>query len=323
VTAATGPAEPAGGPAAGHAGPVADPSSDAEVFAEHRPLLFTVAYEILGSAVDAEDVVQETYLRWSGRPEGPIDNPRAYLVRIATRQALNRTRTLARQREDYVGPWLPEPVLTAPDVVDQVLLAESVSLAMLVVLESLSPPERAVFVLREVFGYGYDEIAGAVDRSSAAVRQIAHRARAHVQARRPRFEPDRATVDAVRQKFIESMFSGDVQGLMDLLAPDVVLLSDGGGKASAARRPLNGADPVARFLVGLVRKGGQDAVIADIQVNGAPAWALMVDGVPTAIAQLLIEDGRVGQLFVIVNPDKLGYLTETQDLTLRLSNPGG
>ena len=290
--------------------------TDAEVFAEHRSLLFTVAYEILGSAADAEDVVQETYLRWSGRPAGPVDNPRAYLVRIATRQALNRTRTLARQREDYVGPWLPEPVLTAPDVVDDVLLAESVSMAMLVVLESLSPAERAVFVLREVFGYDYDEIAGAVDRSAVAVRQIAHRAREHVQARRPRFEPDRQTVNAVRQKFLESMFSGDVQGLMDVLAPDVVLLSDGGGKRSAARRPVRGADDVARFLVGLVRKGGQDGVIEDIQINGAPAWVLLVDGRPEAISQLVIEDGTVVQLFVVVNPDKLASLAHTRELTL-------
>jgi len=298
---------------------------DAEVFAEHRPLLFTVAYEILGSAADAEDVVQETYLRWSGRPTGQVDNPRAYLVRIATRQALNRTRTLARLREDYVGPWLPEPVLTAPDLVEQVLLAESVSMAMLVVLESLSPPERAVFVLREVFGFDYDEIAAAVDRSSAAVRQIAHRAREHVRARRPRFEPDRETVDAVRHKFIESMFSGDVQGLMDVLAPEVVLLSDGGGKRSAARRPVNGANDVARFLVGLVRKADPNAEFTDIQVNGAPAWALIENGVPTSIAQLLIENGRVAQLFIVVNPDKLGFLAEAHDLTLDAAprNPGG
>ena len=296
---------------------VSGPDADVDVrtFAAHRSLLFTVAYEVLGSVADAEDVVQETYLRWSTRPPGDVDNERAYLVRITTRLALNRLRTVARRREDYVGPWLPEPLITAPDVSEDVVLAESVSLAMLVVLESLSPSERAVFVLREVFGFEYGEIADAVGKTPAATRQLSHRAHEHVQARRPRFEADPATAEAVRARFVEAMFGGDVQGLMDVLAPDVVLLSDGGGKRSAARRPVHGRDDVARFLVGLIRKAGATGVVEDVVVNGAPAWALVVDGVTDAVAQVVVEDGRVAQLLVVVNPDKLASLAGPRELT--------
>ena len=294
-------------------------ADDSEIFAEHRSLLFTVAYEMIGSVADAEDVVSEAYLRWVGRPgDEPIVYPRAYLVRIVTRLSLNRLRALARRKEDYIGPWLPEPVLTVPDVVDDVVLAESVSLALLVVLESLSPAERAVFVLREVFGYDYAEIARAVDKSPAAVRQIAHRAHAHVSERRPRFDTDKATTEQVRDRFRTAMFTGDVQSLMDVLAPDVVLLSDGGGKVSAARRPLNGADAVGRFLVGIARKGGVGAgtEVEELMINGSPAWALVEDGRRTSITQLIIADGRVERVHVIVNPDKLAGVDEPRPLTL-------
>jgi RNA polymerase sigma-70 factor (ECF subfamily) len=291
-------------------------SDDAAIFAKHRSLLFTVAYEMLGSVADAEDVVSETYLRWAERSTTDVvEHPRAYLVRIVTRLALNRLRTLARRKEDYIGPWLPEPVLTVPDVVDDVVLSESVSLALLVVLESLSPAERAVFVLREVFGYSYDEIARAVDKTPAAVRQIAHRAQGHVLEQRPRFDTDRATTEQVRERFTAAMFTGDVQSLMDVLAPDVVLLSDGGGKVSAARRPLNGADPVARFLVGIARKGGPDAVYEPLMINGAPGWALVQDGRRTSIAQLDIVEGRVQRVHVIANPDKLSGVGQPRPLT--------
>ena len=294
------------------------------VFAAHRPLLFTVAYEMLGMAADAEDIVQEVWLRWAdaaagraGVPEldptsttdptpttDPIRNPRAYLVRIATRLALNRLRTLSRRREDYVGPWLPEPVVTTPDLLDDVVLAESVSLAMLVVLESLSPRERAVFVLREVFGFDFDDIGAAVDRSPAAARQIAHRAREHVQARRPRFDADAVTVRAVMDGFLAALGGGDLQGLMDLLAPDVVLLSDGGGKRQAARRPLHGADDVARFLIGILRKAGEFRV-EEQAVNGAPGWLVHAGATLDSVVQLVVHGGRIQQVLFIRNPDKL------------------
>ena len=295
-----------------------------QLFADHRSLLFAVAYEMLGSAADAEDVVQEVWVRWADaltnfnaraqtdpHPAEPnakaesIRHPRAFLVQITTRLALNRLRTLARQREDYIGPWLPEPLLSVPDVVDDVLLAESISLAMLVVLESLAPPERAVFVLREVFGYDYDEIAAAVDRTPAAVRQIAHRARGHVQARRPRFEANPETVTAVMAGFQQALFSGDIQGLMDLMAPDVVLLADGGGKRKAARRPILGAVKVAHFLLGVSKKAGGEVRVDRVQVNGAAAWAVYLGGEIYGVVQLVVGDGLIEQVLLVVNPDKL------------------
>src|SRR5215208_4683887 len=214
-------------------------------FVTHRSLLFTVAYEMLGSATEAEDVVQESWLRWAGVEGAEVRDPRAYLLRIVTRQALNRLRTLARQREDYVGAWLPEPLLTSPDVAEDVELAESVSIAMLTVLETLGPVERAVFVLREVFDVPYDEIAEAVGKSSATVRQIAHRARRHVAARRPRMAVSRTEQQRVVDRFLAAVTAGDVQGLMDVLAPDVIVVADSGGLAPAARRPVVGRERVA------------------------------------------------------------------------------
>src|SRR5436190_12571122 len=217
-----------------------------ETFLEHRNLLFTAAYELLGSAADAEDVVQETWLRWSDVDLDSVRDRRAYLVRIATRQALGRLRTLGRRKESYVGPWLPEPLLTTPDVAEDVELAESVSMAMLLVLETLTPTERAVFVLREVFDLGYDEIAEAVDKSAAAVRQIAHRARSHVAARRPRGVVSPAETRGALAAFQRAVETGDLQSLLDLLAPDVVFLGDGGGVVQAVLRPIVGANQVAR-----------------------------------------------------------------------------
>ncbi len=281
-------------------------------FTAHRSLLFTVAYEMLGSAADAEDVVQEVYLRWADATDGadaaPVEHPRAYLVRITTRLALNRLRTLSRRREEYVGPWLPEPLLTAPDVLDDVVRAESLSLAMLVVLESLAPSERAVFVLREVFGFDHDEIAAAVDKTPAAVRQIAHRARAHVQARRPRFDTDPDTVRAVMESFQRSLLTGDVRGLMTLMAPDVVLFSDGGGKVQAARNPVRGDDNVARFMVGVAGKAAPDATMEVVTVNGAPAWRIHQNGALYGVFQLVVAEGLIRQLLLVANPDKLGGL---------------
>src|SRR5216684_6410475 len=191
-------------------------------FAVHRGLLFTVAYEMLGSAADAEDVLQESWLRWAQVDHSQVSDPRAYLIRVVTRQALNQMRTLSRRREEYVGEWLPEPLLTGPDVAEDVELAESVSIAMLTVLETLTPTERAVFVLREVFDLPFDEIAAATGKSAAAVRQIAHRARSHVAARRPRMEVDRAEQRRAVDRFLTALQTGDLQGLMDALAPDAV-----------------------------------------------------------------------------------------------------
>jgi RNA polymerase sigma-70 factor (TIGR02957 family) len=275
-------------------------------FVTHRRLLFTVAYEMLGSAADAEDVVQETWLRWAEVDQAEVRDPRAYLVRIVTRQALNRLRALARRREEYVGEWLPEPLLTSPDVAEDVELAESVSIAMLTVLETLGPTERAVFVLREVFDTSYDEIASVVDKSPAAVRQIAHRAREHVAARRPRVQVSRAEQRAVVQRFLAALQNGDVQGLLDVLAPEVVLRSDGGGVVAAVRHPVEGAEGVARLLAGFA-KVAPGARAETLWLNGAPAARIDFDGDVTAVS-LVIEDGRITRIYAMRNPHKLTRL---------------
>ena len=283
-------------------------------FVTHRSLLFTVAYEMLGSAADAEDVVQETWLRWADVDKTDVRDPRAYLVRIVTRQALNRLRTLSRRREDYVGEWLPEPLLTHPDVADDVVLAESVSMAMLTVLETLGPIERAVFVLREVFDTPYDEIAGAVGKTPATVRQIIHRAREHVAARRPRVHVDLAEQQAVIERLLAVLNSGDIQDLLDLLAPDVVLVADGGGQVAAARHPLEGADRVAAFLSGFERI----APVAEVKIvwlNGAPAVRIDLDGELDTAVSLVIEDGRISRIYAVRNPDKLARLGEETRLS--------
>ena len=287
-------------------------------FAEHRGLLFTVAYEMLGSTADAEDVVQETWLRWDDVEYDEVRDPRAFLVRIVTRLSLNRLRSLKRQRETYVGPWLPEPLVTTADVADDVELADSVSFAMLVVLETLSPLERAVFVLREVFGYGYDEIAAATDRSASAVRQLAHRARAHVQERRPRVEPA-ADAREVAERFFAAAATGDVQALMDVMSPDVVLLTDGGGKVRAALRPILGAGKVIRWLQGVLPEGATLTVERTV-ANGSPAVLLNLDGQLDTIASVLVIDSRVAEIYMVRNPDKLPASMEPRLVTLGQSS---
>ncbi|MGW6916703.1 RNA polymerase sigma-70 factor [Kitasatospora sp. NPDC054939] len=281
----------------------ADPATEA--FVAHRNLLFTVAYELLGSAADAEDVLQETWLRWVAADREPVDDQRAYLVRITTRQALNRLRTVQRRKEAYVGQWLPEPLLTAPDVAQDVVLAESVSMAMMLVLETLSPTERAVFVLREVFDVDYDEIAAAVGKSNAAVRQIAHRARRHVDARRPRAAVSPAEGRAALESFQRVMETGDLQGLLNVLAPDVVLVSDGGGIKQAALRPIAGADKVARFIVGGMRKKELRVAVSPTAVNGSPALLVELDGEVDGVMALRVENGRITGLYYVRNPEKL------------------
>ncbi|MFZ2177786.1 MAG: RNA polymerase sigma factor SigJ, partial [Rhodococcus sp. (in: high G+C Gram-positive bacteria)] len=251
-------------------------------FVTHRSLLFTVAYEMLGSAADAEDVVQETWLRWADVDQAEILDPRAYLVRMVTRQALNRLRSVSRRREEYVGEWLPEPLLTSPDVAEDAELAENVSIAMLTVLETLGPDERAVFVLHEVFETPYQEIAEVVGKTPAAVRQIAHRARGHVAARRPRMQVDRAQQQAVVEKFMAAVSTGDVQGLVEVLAPDVVVIADGGGVVTAARKPVIGVDKVVAFLARAAKF--PDFVATNAWLNGMPGARIDIGGTATAVS---------------------------------------
>jgi len=284
-----------------------------DAFTRHRGLLFTVAYEMLGSAADAEDVVQETWLRWADVDHVVVRDPRAYLVRIVTRQALNRLRTLARRREEYVGEWLPEPLLTSPDVAADVELAESVSIAMLTVLETLGPAERAVFVLREVFEIPYDEIAEAVGKSPAAVRQIAHRARDHVAARRPRMPVSTTEQQEAVDRFLAAVRQGDLQGLLDVLAPDVVAVADGGGMVPAFRRPIEGAGRVAGVLMAALRSADFEANA--VWLNGSPAIQLDVSGQVDTAVSLTVENGRITHIYAIRNPQKLERLDVAAALT--------
>ncbi|MET8961472.1 RNA polymerase sigma-70 factor [Streptomyces sp. NPDC004074] len=280
-------------------------------FVAHRSLLFTVAYEMLGSAADAEDVLQESWLRWAAVDHAQVRDPRAYLVRTVTRQSLNRLRTLSRRREDYVGEWLPEPLLTSPDIAEDVELAESVSIAMLTVLETLAPTERAVFVLREVFDMPYGEIAEAIGKSAATVRQIARRAREHVAARQPRVQVSRSEQQAVVDRFLIALRTGRLQELMEVMAPDVVLIADGGGIVAAVRIPIHGAGPVAKLLA----RANQVVAFetAAVWLNGAPAVRIDIDGEPTAVS-LAVANGRITRLFVMRNPRKLTRLDEPAEL---------
>ncbi|MEU5762817.1 RNA polymerase sigma-70 factor [Nocardia sp. NPDC047648] len=288
-----------------------------ETFVAHRNLLFTVAYEMLGSAADADDVLQETWLRWVAVDAAHVDDARAYLVRITTRQALNRLRSMKRRREAYVGSWLPEPLLTTPDVAADVELAESVSMALMLVLETLTPTERAVFVLREAFGMGYDEIAAAVDKTPAAVHQLAHRARRHVEARRPRRSVTAREAEAAAAAFRRALETRDLRGLLDVLAPDVVAISDGGGIKQATPRPVIGAGKVARFIVGGLTRNDVALTVEATTVNGSPALALYVDGELDGVIAMRVEDTRIAGLYYVRNPQKLTRVDSEIPLTLR------
>jgi RNA polymerase sigma-70 factor (TIGR02957 family) len=295
----------------GAAGPPAhgggtDPATEA--FVAHRNLLFTVAYEMLGSAADAEDVLQETWLRWVGVDLDTEQDRRAYLVRITTRQALTRLRTLRRRKESYVGPWLPEPLLTAPDVAEDVELADSVSMAMLLVLETLTPTERAVFVLHDVFDLQYDEIAQALDKSPATVRQIAHRARAHVAARRPREVVSAAETRTAIEAFQRAVETGQLQHLLDILAPDVVLLGDGGGLVQAVPKPILGADRVARLLAAGLARIAATMSLHPAQVNGYPALILRLNGEIDTVLALRVDNSLITGLYAVRNPEKLKHV---------------
>ncbi|KAA9111430.1 RNA polymerase sigma-70 factor [Microbacterium rhizomatis] len=289
--------------------------TDDDPFVVHRSLLFTVAYELLGSAADAEDVLQESWLRWASVERSDVREPRAYLVQIVTRQSLNHLRTVTRRREDYIGEWLPEPLLTSPDVADDIELAESVSIAMLTVLETLGPAERAVFVLREVFDVPYEEIADAVGKTPSAVRQIAHRAKEHVSARRPRMRVERTEHEEVVARLVVALNNGDLQGLMAVLAPDVVSIADGGGKVrGAARRPIVGSDRLARYLVGGFAKAHGHIAAVATWVNGQPGIRMEFDGILIGIVSLTVHAGRVTRVYSIANPDKLRHLAAPAEL---------
>ncbi|QKG21864.1 RNA polymerase sigma-70 factor [Actinomadura verrucosospora] len=294
-----------------------------DVFEEHRDLLFAVAYRMLGTAADAEDAVQDAWLRWSAADRSDVREPRAYLVRITTNVALDRLRSARAQRETYVGPWLPEPMLTSPDVAAEgAELAESVSMAMMVVLETLSPLERAVFVLKEVFGYPYAEIARALDRAETSVRQLGTRARKHVEARRPRFEADGAERRAATERFLDAVVGGDINRLMETLAPDVTLWTDGGGKVRAPRRIVHGAARIARFFTGIAARPYEGVDPSEwrlrrVEINGGPAVVVDgPDGPISAISGTAGDDGRIRDIHLVANPDKLRALAEGRTLAM-------
>ncbi|MFD4630163.1 RNA polymerase sigma factor SigJ [Streptomyces sp. NPDC058284] len=321
----TGEAAPAQGAAAGGAqGDVIEAST--EVFVGHRELLFSIVYNLLGSVADTEDVLQETWLSWSGRksrsPRQEIENPRAYLVRIAVNHALARKDAITRRRETYVGPWLPEPLITktagerAPDGAEQALRTESVSMAMMVVLETLTPLERAVFVLHEVFGYAHTEIAGILDRSPAAVRQLAHRARAHVQARRPRYETTPQVQQEVTERFVAAALGGDLDALMEMLAPEVTMWTDGGGKVrTAGLRPVTGRDKVCRMLAGYAGRAPKDLDVHYRHVNGDASAVVFSQESPYAVIVMDLTPGgdQVRGIYAVTNPDKLARVRSDPD----------
>ncbi|MEW2564041.1 RNA polymerase sigma-70 factor [Streptomyces griseorubiginosus] len=287
--------------------------TETDVFEEHRPVLQGVAYRMLGRVSDAEDVVQDAWLRWSAADRSEVREPRAYLVRVTTRLAIDRLRQVKARGETYVGPWLPEPYVTdfgdtVPDTAEQAVLADSVSLAVMVVLESLSPLERAVFVLREAFGYPYADIAAMLDRGEPAVRQLAGRARKHVDERRPRYEVDPARRRDLTERFLVAAGGGDLEALMSLLAPDVRLVGDSGGKTKAPLRVLESADHVGRFIVGVAEKGAQDLTWRFLELNGGPAALALSGGKPDSVFQLDIVDGRIQSVYIMRNPDKLRSL---------------
>ncbi|MEV7679793.1 RNA polymerase sigma factor SigJ [Streptomyces sp. NPDC088341] len=288
---------------------MATETTSTDEFERHRSVLTGVAYRMLGRFADAEDVVQEAWLRWSAQERTDVREPRAYLVRITTRLAIDRLRQAQSRREAYVGPWLPEPVVTdygpaAPDTAERAVLADSISLAVLIVLESLSPLERAVFVLREAFGFPFGEIAAVLDRSEAAVRQLAGRARRHVEERRPRYDVDPAERRDLTERFLAAAGGGDMEALIGLLAPDVRLVGDSGGKAKAPLRVVEGADKVARFFAGVAGDAGLYES-RTVEINGAVALLFLREGKPDLVLQLEIADGTVRAVHIVRNPDKL------------------
>jgi len=277
-------------------------------FEANRPRMLAVAYRMLGERSDAEDVVQEAWLRWSAEPRDNVRDPGAFLVTMTSRLSLDRLRRVAARRESYVGEWLPEPVDTVIDPLDATVLAETISYGLLVVLETLSPLERVVYVLREAFGHSHAEIASMLDRSEAAIRQVASRARAHVQERSPRFTRDDSTARLAADRFLAAAAGGDLQPFLELLAPDVELVADGGGRVRAPRLPIHGAEKVSRFLEAILRRGTPADVVEHASLNGAPGVIVRTGGVPVAAMLLDAGEGRIARVYLIANPDKLARL---------------
>jgi RNA polymerase sigma-70 factor (ECF subfamily) len=285
----------------------------AREFDQHRSVLVGAAYRVVGSVTDAEDVVQEAWLRWTGVDHDEVRDTRAYLIRITTRLALNRLRQQKARREEYVGPWLPEPIASDDDPAAAVEMADSVSMAMLVVLETLSPLERATFVLREVFDLPYDEIADTLGRSESAVRQLAHRARGHVHARQPRHLVDKERHNELTTRFMAAAGSGDFDQVVALLAPDAVLISDGGGKKQAALKPIHGPEKIARWFLAVMAKN-PNFEIRVATLNGETAFIAYFDDEPDTVAFLESADGMITGLYMIRNPDKLTTVPTRSEL---------
>jgi RNA polymerase sigma-70 factor (ECF subfamily) len=294
----------------------------AEAHDELRPLMFSIAYRMLGSVVEAEDVVQEAFLRLHRSSQDDVDNLEAFATTITTRLAIDTLRSARVRRERYVGPWLPEPIVDAADTdpAHRVELDETVSTAFLVLLEALSPVERAVFVLREVIGYEYAEIAAVVDKSEANCRQIFARAKKRIDDGKPRFEASREHRDRLATQFLAAITDGDLTGLERLLAEDVVFVGDGGGRAPAIQKPMTGAVSVARFLLGLMRQGGRFGVLLDlVQANGQPALLTRAaDGALLGVLTIDVDGDRIVRLHNVLNPDKLGHLGPVGDLNTLL-----
>ncbi|HYP41898.1 MAG TPA: RNA polymerase sigma-70 factor [Chloroflexia bacterium] len=282
-----------------------------EVFNKHRALLFSIAYRMLGSAADAEDILQEAFLRWQRANEEEVRSPRSYLSAVVTRLCIDQLRSAKARREVYVGPWLPEPIMTQhmPDMTGTQELAESLSIAFLVVLESLSPVERAVFLLREVFGYDYAEIARIVGKSEANCRQITHRAQQRIHERRPRFHATHEQQERVTQEFMRACANGNLHGLMALLTNNAVLMSDGGGKAQAARNPIYGPNNIARFILGILAKSPPNVSIRLDEVNGQPGIVTSLAGETIAVLVLDVQDEQIRGVHIVANPDKLQALS--------------
>ena len=282
-------------------------------FDQYRSLLFSIAYRMLGSVADAEDMLQETFIRWQEAPEQEIRSPRAFLTTIISRLCINQLQSARAQREQYVGQWLPEPIVTAPgnDPLESVRLGESLSIAFLLILERLTPVERAVFVLREVFEYEYPEVATVLGESVANCRQILHRARQHVNAMRPRFKASQRQKSELLEGFLQATKNGDLEGLIALLADDVVLHSDGGGKAVSAPNLIRGAKNVARGALGTLQKlMPKNLVFRVALVNGEPGIVSYLDGKPFSVLTLVAGDGHIQTIYVLTNPEKLGHVPD-------------
>ena len=287
------------------------PDNTTQTFNQYRALLFSIAYRMLSSATDAEDIVQEAFLRWLQASAEDVQSPKAYLSAIVVRLCIDQLRSARVQHEQYAGFWLPEPIQTDqhPELADTAILAESLSFAFLIMLEHLGPLERAIFLLHEVFDYDYDEIAGLVGKSSANCRQILHRARQHLERPRSRFDASREQQERITNQFLHASTSGDMQGLLSLLADDIMLTSDGGGKAPSGRMPIYGADKVARGLLGYLSKMPTGVQIHMAEVNGQPAIVGSLDGHPYGVMLLDIVDEHVRSIYIVVNPDKLHKLS--------------